>query len=489
MSEICPNDFFDGAPARAIGTECEYWVQPMDSAPRADEQAAKRALSVYLENFLEPDNVAQATGRPTTIRNNSGIWLANGAKIYGDMGVVLEYCTPEALGPLNAAASDIEGQFLMQRITHQTPDTRTRGGLFRRTGTIAFEGNVTKDRKTETGYITSGYHQNLITPSRSAEESHHTADKLATYTVTRLFAWGGMVGINSFKPSQKATGIGRPFNDRKYLATTEGGKPLGRILNSPYGWSRIEIRHADATQSPWSMFMNLATASLTLRLTEHAPRYPQICGSLPVLSDAVDDIKVINSLEGLYQQLRTKNDEYLTAVDIQERYALAAQALSERVKLPSDELVAIDEWLKVCRDLKAVQSGEASYHILADRVEWAARRAYLEQNIGSLATLNSRNFSAIQADILWDHCNPVGQSALHWGRHQTSLTKQLGSLISSQQISLTPRARSRGEFISQLSERSDVTIDGWDNLMLNKDNPGQWLIAVSPYDQFSYKQL
>lgn len=486
MSEICPNDFFDGAPPRAIGTECEYWVQPKDLSPVADDSTAK-VLSDYMEGFLTVDNVVETTSWPA-VQTDSKVWLANGAKIYADMDSCLEYCTPEALGPFNAAATDIEGQLIMQRLTHQSPDTRVKGGLFRRVGNIALGSSSPGDYETETRYYTNGYHQNLITPDRFTGSVQSVEEMLNTYAATRFFAWSGMVGIDGFKLSQKAAGIGMAFDFRHYCATTEGKKPIGVIRDNSTGWSRVEIRYADAVHSPWSVFMNLATASLVLRLAEHGPHYPEIYDSLPTLKWPVEDISTINARGGLSQKLQTEDHGGMLAVDIQERYALAARALSEEVSLPRDEVMAIDEWLNVCHDLRAIQRGEASYHILADRVEWAARRAHLEKNIGRFAVLNESNFSAIQADILWDHCNPAGKSSRYWGRHQTGLAKQLNNVVVSHQISLTPRAVARGGLIAQLSENTGLRINGWGSAYMGDGATGEEIKAISPYDLFTRAQ-
>ncbi len=427
MGLVRPGDFLgDNPPQRVIGMECEY---PAHFWSEADKK--------IVTHFKFNETIKEILAEKLDIQScqagsaNKGFFLGNGGNLHLDVGFI-EYCTPESLGPRQATAADQAGIVVMQRLVQALNDDERPGyhqrhfGTFRRTGTMYGQSLekkimhsfplVQQVPEREALGQTNGYHENYLLPSYLADPNI-TNQVIPTHLVTRLWAMSGMVG-SSYLLSQKAWGIGNVHNGSERV--TQGKKPMYRIvpsvaldtdINPDRKWARLEVRYADNGSSRFARFLGVAATSLVLRMIEHPELTANKFEKLR-LEDPLHAMKIVASDMSLTRNLQVADNKEMTALDIQEELATIALELSEKIKLPEDEMLAAYEWLKICDDLRLCDPKNFDYEPVLDAVEWAAKYSALVRKLGAEA-IHYGNKSAVGIDLAWDSIAPVG-SGLRW---------------------------------------------------------------------------
>lgn len=448
MERIKPDDYYSAdPPSRIMGSECEYRVQAPDY--KGKQESIKLTEKVVSEAF-GPSSKMPHNWTVNSVHNS--FWFSNGAKLYQDVGEYIEYCSPESLGPKEAASSDLAGIFFMAQLARSINKAKA----YRRTGLFLPDGNDKEH------YTSSGYHENYLVPKSTVVNKR--VGRLPSFLATRVWSFSGMLA-SQYLLSQKALGCGgQEITDSMERRTSKSQKPLillrGSLIddNDVNGndWGRVEVRYADAGQSKWAKFMGFAATSLVLRMEEHNmlgfKRIDKAQFKRPI--DAVHEIAKDKSLSEVYE---TVNGGKMSAIDVQESYALDALKLSESIKLPEDELLAIDEWLKICDDLRIFAStGDIS--LIADSIDWAAHYAILSAKYGE-DKLSASNRSALGADLVWDRIEPPGIAQKWWhkagGRQQILDDQEINSLVYNPP--LHTRANIRGRCIKE----GEITCANW----------------------------
>ena len=428
MSIYKPADFASTTPPpRIMGTEMEYML-------RVDE-----------EDYTPAAMVVRAARRAFDTDDRID-FLPNGARVYPDVGNV-EYATPECLGPREQTLAELAGQFIVQRAV--SDELGTKIPFYRRVG-----GPDT------TGERSLGYHQNFLTlPYADKKEQEHDSQVLGAHLVSRVvWSGSGMVG-STYALSQKAHDV-QKYDDNPELLkdyydpqvlrighygarTADKHKPLlawsrsgeGLLESHSTGWERLEVRYADANHSPWGMFMSMATTSLVLRLLEHKQMLPDSVWDGLRIKHLADSTQQISKDISFQQTHELVSGEVLTAVDLQQRFARLAVALSCQIQLPKDEHYASQQWLTVCDDLSNYDPlSVGSLDTFTDRLEWAARlRTIYAKNMRNITSyksdhvrqpcgpnflINTDNELALGVDQIWDQIHPSSVAHNFWKRRQ-----------------------------------------------------------------------
>lgn len=404
---ITPATFFsETPPERYIGTECEYNLQ----------NYARDGSRIDLKNYITAAILSDAG------LYRYGQFISNGARLYIDVGH-LEYATPECLGPRQAAAADLAGILVMQKII--SASKLPHKGLYRLTGSYLPKQGAPLSSVAMPEGNTSGYHENFLIP-RSIGQDPLIDRMLPSFLASRIWAMSGTLH-NSFVFSQKVWGIGgKPIARQIERRSGHGSKPMAMIPpeNNDEGtigakeWARLEVRYADAGFSPKGRYLSLAATSLLLRMIEHV----ELVGMSKLATLQVERPKraaiTFASDLTLRKTVPMCDGRQLSALDIQESYAEAAIDLAEAIELPPSEQPAPHMWMEMCQAMRASRPDEGEYGQLVREIDIAAKHFYLSQRHPQDA-LSYLNHDAMQRVLVWDRVLPDG-GAIKWWQANTS---------------------------------------------------------------------
>src|SRR3989344_3813128 len=402
MVKINPDSFFsDAPPPRIIGTECEYEIQ---TGARQQGNTGE---------FI------QKTGLRSAGLKSVGGYLSNGGRLYLDVGEHLEYGTPECLGPRQAAAADVAGAYIMQRIVEGSK--REHNGLYRNAGTYLVHTRI-EDGKTEviSNGSSRGYHENYMFPRRVSDDPALDT-VMPSFLATRLWAMSGTLR-SSFVYSQKVWGLGGDPVERQIARRTQhGNKPM--IIIPPankdsdvlgcHQWARLEVRFADPGLSPTVRYLGLAATSLVLRMIEHKDVVGKDFLHGLEFRDPMAAAKMFADDLTLSRTADTEEGKQYTAMDVQEALADTAIWLSQTIDLPQDEAEAAVRWYGIIERMKAANPADSDWGNLIYELDVAAKHNYLARN-HSRVEQNRENPDAVQRAFTWDRVLPRGGGMIWW---------------------------------------------------------------------------
>lgn len=405
MSSVRPEDFYgEYPPERIMGAETEYVLQ------------AGPLYNGSLRPFFCKENFAKAGIKIHS--DSANHWLYNGGLVYVDVNSHPEYATPECLGPREAAAAELVGVAIMQKLVETSKAKHN--GLFRSTGSILF------DRETQ-GYkvVTSGQHQSYLIPRTLVQESELLEGLVASDLASRIWAMTGTVR-DKFILSQKVFDIGgKPFDNGLKRRTNAVNKPMASIPedadiigDGQDDWARLEVRYADAGLSPTVRYLSFAMSSLVLRLAEHADMFKPDELRKVLLARPVTAAHTF--AEDLSQTTTevTQTEQRYSALDLQEKILELLHEMSERVDIPRDERTAIEIMPEFIDALRSSDLATADYDGRALELDFPRMHHWLARKFGA-QNLDARNPAVAEAVHLWDRITPTGV-AMHLQRNKGS---------------------------------------------------------------------
>ncbi len=435
---IKPSSFFTNEPPeRIVGVECEYNIQNTIS------ETKKPDISEYIsQQAMESAGIQSIRG-----------YTDNGYRIYSDMGHA-ECCTPECLGPYQAAAADLAGIAIMSSIIEASGVDHN--GVYRVSGTWP-SGNTN---------TTSGLHENFMAPA-SIAYSLLLKSLLPTYYATRLGTMAGTIVDNQFRFSQKIHGIGGdPLSWRTDgRRTAHSNKPMALLLSNDIdtidsGWLRLETRFADGPISLESRRHALATTSLILRMIENEELF---MGDKPKDIGNFDDIIIVRPLEAaqkfmsdlsLKSTVLVESGKRMTMLDIQEQLAKNVLYLCDRVNLPSDEVTAANKWPEIYDAFRRSNPLKAEYdrYLLYD-FGVASKHSWLTHKKDAFT---KGDLEAKTRSLQWDRVIPRGNALSLL--EKTCDDPQIEVLKRS---APNTRAKLRSNFISNNDSAEDIGYLNW----------------------------
>jgi proteasome accessory factor A len=415
---------------------------------------------------LSPDEVARYLfRRVVSWGRSSNVFLANGARLYLDVGSHPEYATPECDSVRQLVVHDKAGERILEQLLTSAEQ---------RLGDEGVHGDVYLFKNnTDSAGNSYGCHENYCT-SRRDDFSSYT-EVLIPFLVSRqIYAGAGKVLQTArgarYCVSQRAEHIWEGVSS----ATTRS-RPIINTRDEPHAdaerYRRLHVIVGDSNMSEYTNFLKVGACSLMLRMLEE----PQVVLRDMTLENPIRAIREISHDMTCTQRVRLANGREVSALDIQSEYLNRALRFAEHHDLTDEEQLALDMWeytlshieddpLKLDRELDWV-------------IKYKLIEAYRERHD---LTLSDARVALV--DLQYHDVNR--ERGLFYRMQRKGMVDRV---VTDEEIShavehppQTTRARLRGEFIKRAKERKrDYTVD-WVHLKLN-DQAQRTVLCKDPF--------
>ena len=244
-TEPVPSAEMDGF-CRIFGVETEYGVAVTGA-----------------ERPVDAGQVAMTMFQPIVSRSTN-TYLANGSRLYLDVGSHPEYATAEARDPREALAQDLAGEHVMRNLALKA-QRKLRESYGAHAKIHVFKNNV------DSAGHAFGCHENyLVRRFVPLETIEH---QLLPFLITRqLYTGAGRMTPDGFQITQRAD-----FLDEAVSSATTRSRPMVNTRDEPHAdpdsFRRLHVIIGDSNRSQWSTWMKLAVTHLVLCAIEDAFRH------------------------------------------------------------------------------------------------------------------------------------------------------------------------------------------------------------------------
>ena len=415
---------------------------------------------------LSPDEVARYLfRRVVSWGRSSNVFLANGARLYLDVGSHPEYATPECDSIYDLVAHDRAGERILEGLVASAETRLREEGIH---GDIhLFKNN------TDSAGNSYGCHENYCT-SRRDDFGQYT-EVLIPFLVSRqIYAGAGKVLQTArgamYCVSQRAEHIWEGVSS----ATTRS-RPIINTRDEPHAdaekYRRLHVIVGDSNMSEYATFLKVGAASLILRMLED----PNVILRDMTLENPIRAIREISHDMTCRRRVRLANGREASALEIQTEYFNRAVRYAEHHDLTPLEKQALMMWEHVLTGL------ERDPMSLDRECDWVIKykliEAYRERN--DLALADPR---VALIDLQYHDINR--ERGLFYRMERKGMVERICDdadlAIAVDRAPETTRARLRGEFIRRAKERKrDYTVD-WVHLKLN-DQAQRTVLCKDPF--------
>jgi proteasome accessory factor A len=415
---------------------------------------------------LSPDEVARYLfRRVVSWGRSSNVFLANGARLYLDVGSHPEYATPECDSIYDLVVHDKAGERILEQLLESAEQRLREEGI--RGIIYLFKNN------TDSAGNSYGCHENYLTSRR--DDFSHYAEVLIPFLVSRqVYAGAGKVLQTArgamYCISQRAEHIWEGVSS----ATTRS-RPIINTRDEPHAdaerYRRLHVIVGDSNMSEYATFLKVGAASILLRMLEE----PNVVLRDMTLENPIRAIREISHDMTCKRKVRLANGREASALDIQGEYLTRAQRYAERHELSALEKQAMQMWEHCLTQLEKDPLG------LDRECDWVIKykliEAYREKH--DLA-LSHPKVSLI--DLQYHDVNR--ERGLFYKLQARGMVERIcddADIDTAVDVPpQTTRARLRGEFIRRAKERKrDYTVD-WVHLKLN-DQAQRTVLCKDPF--------
>jgi proteasome accessory factor A len=415
---------------------------------------------------LSPDEVARYLfRRVVSWGRSSNVFLANGARLYLDVGSHPEYATPECDLLHDLVAHDKAGERILEGLLDSAEQRLAEEGI--RGDIYLFRNN------TDSAGNSYGCHENYLT-SRRDELAHYT-EVLIPFLVSRqIYAGAGKILQTArgamFCISQRAEHIWEGVSS----ATTRS-RPIINTRDEPHAdsdrYRRLHVIVGDSNMGEYPTFLKVGATSILLRMLED----PAVVLRDMTLENPIRAIREISHDLTCTRRVRLANGREASALEIQSEYLNRALRYAETHDLQPQEKQALEMWEHVMSGL------ESDPFSLGREVDWVTKHnlieAYRERDDLSLANPRLALLDLQYHDI--NRTRSVFYKLQRRGMVERVVTDR--AIVEAAEVPpQTTRARLRGEFIKRAKERKrDYTVD-WVHLKLN-DQAQRTVLCKDPF--------
>ncbi len=415
---------------------------------------------------LSPDEVARYLfRRVVSWGRSSNVFLANGARLYLDVGSHPEYATPECDNVYDVIVHDKAGERILEQLLIGAEQRLTEEGI--RGDIYLFKNN------TDSAGNSYGCHENYLTSRKDDIGSY--SEVLIPFLVSRqIYAGAGKVLQTArgamYCVSQRAEHIWEGVSS----ATTRS-RPIINTRDEPHAdaerYRRLHVIVGDSNMSEYTNFLKVGAASLMLRMLEE----PNVVLRDMTLENPIRAIREISHDPTCTRRVRLANGREASALEIQSEYLERALRFAEFHELDPLEKQALQMWEHCLTTI-------ADDPLKLDReIDWVIKykllEAYRERHDLSLADPRVALVDLQYHDI-------HRQRSLYYRMQRKGLVERICDdhdiAAAVETPPQTTRARLRGEFIRKAKERRrDFTVD-WVHLKLN-DQAQRTVLCKDPF--------
>src|SRR5688572_4508309 len=415
---------------------------------------------------LSPDEVARYLfRRVVSWGRSSNVFLANGARLYLDVGSHPEYATPECDSILDLVTHDKAGERILEQLLGSAEQRLREEGI--RGVIYLFKNN------TDSAGNSYGCHENYMT-SQGDDFAHYAEVLIPFFESRQIYAGAGKVLQTArgamYCIAQRAEHIWEGVSS----ATTRS-RPIINTRDEPHAdaerYRRLHVIVGDSNMSEYTTFLKIGATSILLRMLED----PSFVLREMTLENPIRAIREISHDLTCKRTVRLANGREASALDIQSEYLERAQRYAETKGLSDLEMQALHMW-EHCLERLADDP-----YTLDREVDWVIKHklidGYCDRN--DLA-LSHPKVSLI--DLQYHDVNR--ERGLFYKMQERGLVERVtDDKAIDEAVEVPPqttRARLRGEFIRRAKERKrDYTVD-WVHLKLN-DQAQRTVLCKDPF--------
>jgi proteasome accessory factor A len=415
---------------------------------------------------LSPDEVARYLfRRVVSWGRSSNVFLANGARLYLDVGSHPEYATPECDSIHELVVHDKAGERILEQLLTSAEQRLAEEGI---KGVIyLFKNN------TDSAGNSYGCHENYLTSRR--DDFSHYADVLIPFLVTRqIYAGAGKVLQTArgamFCMSQRAEHIWEGVSS----ATTRS-RPIINTRDEPHAdaerYRRLHVIVGDSNMSESATFLKVGATSVLLRMLEE----PNVVLRDMTLENPIRAIREISHDITCTRKVRLANGREASALEIQTEYLERALKYAERRDLSPLETMALGMWEHALTQIEKDPLG------LDREADWVIKYKLVE----AYRAKHDVPLSHPKISLLDLQYHDISRTrGLFYKMQDRGLVDRMCTDAEIDEAVDTPpqttRARLRGEFIRRAKERKrDYTVD-WVHLKLN-DQAQRTVLCKDPF--------
>lgn len=419
---------------------------------------------------LSPDEIARYLfRRVVSWGRSSNVFLANGSRLYLDVGSHPEYATAECDDLRTLLAHDRAGELILEELMLEAEARLAEDGI---DGEIyLFKNN------TDSAGNSYGCHENYLVERHG--EFTRFADALIPFLVSRQLVCGAGKLLQTprgtrYCLSQRAEHIWESISS----ATTRS-RPIINTRDEPHAdaerFRRLHVIVGDSNMSDTTNLLKVGSADLVLRMLEAGVVMRDL-----TLDNPIRAIREISHDPSGRHEVRLANGRELSALDLQREYYEKVRAFVDRRQLATDPegapALVLDLWE---RTLKAVESDdtgsidtEIDWVIKKRMIDRYAERHGLELSDPRLAALDLSYHDIRRSRGLFHRLRSSGLVR--------SLVDDAGAVEAMTIPPQTTRAKLRGDFIKRAQEKHrDFTVD-WVHLKLN-DQAQRTVLCKDPF--------
>ncbi|WP_131104860.1 Pup--protein ligase [Ornithinimicrobium sufpigmenti] len=416
---------------------------------------------------LSPEEVARYLFRKVVAwGRSSNVFLANGSRLYLDVGSHPEYATAECADLLDLVAHDRAGELVVQDLAEDAERRLAEEDMD--ASVYVLKNNV------DSRGNSYGSHENYLIERTGRLE--RITDTLVPFLVTRQLVTGAgrlhVVGERAtYLVSQRADHMWEGLSS----ATTRS-RPIINTRDEPHAdperYRRLHVIVGDSTMSQTTTLLRAGTTDLVLRMLEAGTIVPDFALASPVQAirdisrDPTGRVAVPLASGGTITALGMQS----TLLELARRHAQGA-GIADRS--PHREVLELWE-----RGLHAVESDQL--HLVDTEIEWVMKRRLLAEYADKhgLAPHDER---LQQLDLVWHDVHP--QRGLVRLLERSGRARTVVSQERIAQAMVTPpqtRAKLRGDFVRAAQDhRRDFSVD-WVHLKLN-DAAQRTVVCKDPF--------
>ena len=415
---------------------------------------------------LSPDEVARYLfRRVVSWGRSSNVFLANGARLYLDVGSHPEYATPECDSVHDLVVHDKAGERILEGLLASAEQRLREEGI--RGVIYLFKNN------TDSAGNSYGCHENYCTSRR--DEFGHYAEVLIPFFVSRqIYAGAGKVMQTArgamFSLSQRAEHIWEGVSS----ATTRS-RPIINTRDEPHAdaerYRRLHVIVGDSNMSEYATFLKVGTTSIMLRMLEE----PNVVLRDMTLENPIRAIREISHDITCTRRVRLANGREASALDIQSEYLNRALRYASTRGFSPLETKALEMW-EHC--LTAIEKDPLT---LDRECDWVIKHNLIE----AYRDRHDLPLSHPRVALMDLQYHDVNRDRGLFYRMQAR--DMVDRICTDAEIDIavetppqTTRAKLRGEFIRRAKERRrDYTVD-WVHLKLN-DQAQRTVLCKDPF--------